>query len=135
MSDLAGNPDDFAILVGMVDADPATGCWLWRGRVDRGYARVVALGVLSTVHRLIWQHARGQRLDRKIQLDHMCRNRDCVRPAHMDPVTNAENQRRVTRRNREQITVCPQGHVLDGENGVQTANGGTICVSCCKIGA
>lgn len=130
---LAGNPDEIQILGGMVDASPATGCWNWRGRVDRGYGRVVAEGVLRSLHRLVWISVHGD-LPSRVQLDHMCRNRACVRPAHMDPVTNAENQRRVFRRHRVQITVCPQGHVLDGENGIPTEAGGLICATCCQTG-
>lgn len=74
------------------------GCWLWSGAHDRtGYAKVTAkIGdhVLSSgAHRLVYHFAVGPIPD-GLDLDHLCRNRGCVRPDHLEPVSHAENVQR-----------------------------------------
>jgi hypothetical protein len=65
-------------------------CWLWRAHVmrngygyfDKGYA-----------HRWAYQHMVAE-IPEGLELDHLCRVRNCVNPYHLEPVTHAENHRR-----------------------------------------
>jgi hypothetical protein len=69
-------------------------CWEWTSaRTPSGYARVKRQGRDSQAHRVAYEVHVGPIPD-GLELDHLCRNRGCVRPDHLEPVTHAENMRR-----------------------------------------
>ena len=74
-------------------------CWLWAGGVNQwGYGtfrRTLSPGVHRSVlaHRRAWELLVGP-IAEGLTLDHLCEERLCVRPSHLEPVTNAENVRR-----------------------------------------
>lgn len=75
-----------------------TGCWEWTGPMDRsGYGLIrITIGgrVRSTgAHRASWIAHRGP-IPMGLQIDHLCFNRKCINPAHLEPVTTQENTRR-----------------------------------------
>ena len=73
----------------MIDDD--TGCWLWLARSSRnGYGRISVCGVERQAHRVLWSLLFGPLPDRTV-LDHLCRNRHCINPAHLEPVSIREN--------------------------------------------
>jgi hypothetical protein len=69
-------------------------CWVWISRRNAGgYGEFKHKGVKHKAHRWIWETLHGE-LPEDIVVDHLCRNRACVRPAHLEPKTNTENMRR-----------------------------------------
>lgn len=73
------------------------GCWNWTGAISKGYgnftyAREGKRKAYST-HRLAYRVLMGDPPDGMV-LDHLCRNRPCCNPAHMELVTNTENLKR-----------------------------------------
>src|SRR5206468_154186 len=77
----------------VVDAE--TGCHVWTGQTDRGgYGRItVGLGAdkrPTRVHIVAFEHIRGA-VPGGMVLDHLCRNRRCCNPDHLEPVTRREN--------------------------------------------
>jgi hypothetical protein len=69
------------------------GCWLWVGSLRGGYGRVRFNGKLVEAHRLSYEHHVGKIPDGLV-IDHLCRNRSCINPEHLEVVTEAENIRR-----------------------------------------
>lgn len=73
--------------------DRSGDCWVWQGRLDAdGYGSFSVDGRTRRVHR--WWYDLQVGIPRGLELDHLCRNRACVRLTHLEPVTHAENVRR-----------------------------------------
>lgn len=97
--------------------EPNSGCWLWDGYVTRsGYARAMANRKGYAVHRVFYTAHNGE-IPPGLVLDHLCRVRSCVNPAHLEAVTNEENIRRGEGGLHMRIrTHCPHGHEYTPEN-------------------
>lgn len=74
---------------------PAEGCWEWirQRRTDVGYGRFFYQGKVRLAHRFSYEMHVGP-IPSGYELDHLCRNRACIRPDHLEPVTHSENARR-----------------------------------------
>lgn len=90
------------------------GCWEWSGKVmTNGYARIYVNGRDQLVHRVMYERVVGPIPDGLV-IDHLCRNKRCVRPLHLETVTIAENLLRGE--SNAHKTHCPKGHPYAGEN-------------------
>ena len=104
-----------------VAVDDRSGCWPWRGdkgRYGYGLAPADAEGRRTGAHRLLYQELVGP-IDPELTLDHLCRNRICVNPAHMEPVSRWESVRRGTNHAAQGLrrSTCPRGHPYDMVDG------------------
>lgn len=113
------------------------GCWLWRAsRTRHGYGRygkgrrVDGWGV---AHKCGWEFIHGP-VPEGLELDHLCRVPSCVNPAHLEPVSHAENIIRGDNGNRNGLCRrnlhpwIPENIYLDGGRG----NGNQRCKECRK---
>lgn len=109
-----------------------TGCWEWNLRLDRdGYGQIGIHGKNWLAHRASYTIFVGPIPD-GMQLDHLCRNRRCVNPEHLEPVTQLENGLRG-----ESICVknmlknkCVNGHEFTPDNTYIRKGGWRACRIC-----
>lgn len=110
----------------------AEDCWEWTGSRDKdgyGFAKAkdsTGRRVHVGAHRIAYLLAAGS-MDPAAVLDHLCRNRACCNPAHLEPVTNGENVRRGNLVNRE---TCRSGRHPWGPGSFRVVSGRRVCLGC-----
>ena len=112
-----------------------SGCWLWLGYLEDGYARARHNGKKTLLHRVSYELVNGQIAD-NLEVDHLCRNRSCLNPDHLEAVTHKENVLRGVSFSAENSKkkFCVNGHPLSGNNLVVYSDGARRCKTCLKIG-
>ena len=100
-------------------------CWLWTGgKTPGGYGKFWNGKREEVAHRFAYRLLAGA-FDETLDLDHLCRVRHCVNPAHLEAVTNRENMIRGESPSARQFraAVCKYGHPLQGDNVISTKSG------------
>ena len=114
----------------------ADGCWHWCSNTTKrinGYGRINRDGRMQLAHRYLYEHYRGPIPD-GLTLDHLCRNRLCVNPHHLEPTTARENALRgvgPTAVNAK-MAICRRGHPFNDANTYYTKSGSRQCRPCCR---
>lgn len=111
-------------------ANPPNQCWVWegskQGRSPHFYGCLRYKGRRRQVHRLAYELIKGPVPD-GLELDHLCRNKLCFNPAHLEPVTHAENVARAT------LERCRNGHEYTPENiYIRPSDGRKRCRACAR---
>ncbi len=98
-------------------------CWEWTASTNKwGYGQVMIAHRNRGVHRYVWEQLVGP-IPEGMQLDHLCRNRRCANPDHLEVVTPCENVRRGYK---VRTSRCVKGH----EDWVVTSQGRRQCRRC-----
>lgn len=109
-------------------------CWIWKAQINTaGYGIFWFNGKNTRAHRYAFETVRKE-IPMGLQLDHLCRNRACVNPYHLEPVTQSVNSSRGRGRlsaklRTRKITCCPRGHMYDEKNTI-IKRGARHCREC-----
>jgi hypothetical protein len=120
--------------------DKSGSCWVWTGACDpNGYGRAGRFvnGSGDYAHRAAYILAGGQ-IGPGLQLDHLCRNKACVNPAHLEAVSARENILRspvALAAVNARKSACPQGHPYDAANTYWSHGGRHRSCRACRLAA
>lgn len=113
-------------------------CWTWTGKLRKDGYGVIAEGNMSRrelrAHRVSYELRNGP-IPEGLTIDHLCRNRACVNPDHLEAIERSANVLRgigpaaVNRRK----TICKRGHPLTPKNVYVTKSGYRNCRTCAKL--
>ncbi|KKN34593.1 hypothetical protein LCGC14_0792330 [marine sediment metagenome] len=119
------------------DVNPQ-GCWGWSDILSKDDYAYISIGGRKgkklLAHRVLYELFIGV-ISTDMDLDHLCRNRFCVRPEHQEPVTRQTNLLRgeTLAALHASTTHCPQGHPYDIFNTRITSDGRRVCKICNNI--
>jgi len=113
-----------------VDIQDVESCWNWTGSLmSKGYGQFSVgprVGHKNLrAHRVAYELTAGT-IPSGMDLDHLCRNRRCVNPAHLEPVSASVNNKRAGAAR----THCARGHAMETGNIAKGRNGTKECRAC-----
>lgn len=101
-----------------------SGCWVWTGAVSDGYGRFGLVTRSQRAHRVAYEWLVAP-VPPGLVLDHLCLNRACVNPYHLDPVPPQINSARAA----ASRTACRRGHEFTNDN-TYVHGGKRFCRTC-----
>ena len=119
-----------------IDYEHLGACWFWMAAKTNGYGVVQHNGRVQRAHRVVYEHLVGP-IPVGLELDHLCRNRACVNPAHLEPVTGKDNIARGESMSalHSRQTHCRAGHEFTPDNTYLRKRGHNterFCRECCR---
>lgn len=104
-------------------------CWTWIAAVNsRGYGSFGHEGRIWSTHRLTYTLLVGE-IPTGLQIDHLCSNKRCCNPSHLEPVTAKVNRSRTAQ---AQKTMCKRGHPLSGSNLIVKSRPNGLSIRNCR---
>lgn len=111
-------------------------CWYWTGSISgTGYGQIGSRDKVLVAHRVVYETLVGQ-IPKGLHLDHLCRNKLCVNPQHLEPVSPKVNILRgvgLAAVNSRKVKCTKFGHPLSGVNLYVDPRGKRECRECRKV--
>jgi hypothetical protein len=113
-------------------------CWIWtRGKFTNGYGAFTLKDHMVGAHKYSYELLNGKIPD-NLEPDHLCRNKSCVNPSHIEVVTHRENVKRgilpeINKLRARAITHCNHGHPFDTANTHISVDGWRVCRICQRL--
>lgn len=115
-------------------------CWVWLGSLNHaGYGRIMVNGKRQMVHCYSYETLMGKSIPSGLVIDHLCRNRRCINPSHLEPKTRKENilapgslSSVAIIKFQKTKTHCPSGHKYTTENTYLNKRGHRHCKVCTR---
>lgn len=119
-----------------VKVDRTQDCWIWLGlrKKNSRYGKFWANGKMMPTHRYSYEQSNGP-IPVGLEIDHLCRRPECIRPDHLEAVTHRENNKRsksITSLNSVK-THCLRGHIFDLFNTRVDLYGKRVCRTCKRL--
>lgn len=119
----------------------STGCWEWTAAKRNGYGTIHTGSVkdgtkrMSMAHRVMYEQTTGVEIPDGLEIDHLCMNKVCVNPDHLEAVTPRVNKLRADgfAGLNARKTLCVRGHLFDEENTRIEYRGRRRCRTCDEI--
>lgn len=119
-------------LLRQIKLDPEARCWVWLGGRRNSYGAIKVKGKSKLAHRVSYETFVGP-IPPGLTIDHLCRQRLCINPKHLEPVTMAENHRRGAQvALRVPKTHCINGHAYTPDNIYLDRKGVNRCMECAR---
>lgn len=115
------NKNDLLRFQKYIELDLLEGCWLWKSNInENGYGYFKINYKNMRAHRVSYQYWNGP-ISKNYEIDHLCRNRSCVNPQHLEAVTHQENTKRGLQskphlNQHVNKTHCKRGHEFNEKN-------------------
>lgn len=129
-------------IIKAVKINLTNGCWEWQRPLSEGYGYLPFKSTRRNIraHRLSYEIFKGS-IPKGLTVDHLCCNRKCCNPDHLEVVTRGENARRgkgleITHNKRRLRTHCKNGHEYTSENTrIDNSKGrnARVCRICAKL--
>ena len=115
-------PENLQRFYSKISKDNNSNCWLWIGKTDRNkYGWFSKNNQWYSAHRIAYMLKFGD-IDSSLTIDHLCHNRSCVNPDHLEQISLQEN---IQRGGNSLKTHCPRGHKYD-----KIKDGRRVCSFC-----
>lgn len=113
---------------------PRGKCWVWQGgKSNSGYGVMKLFGKMASPHRVAWEWMYAQPIPQSLDIDHLCRNRLCCNPLHLEPVTRSVNNTRGLIGGKKRVDDrCSRGHLVKGQNAKKNGNN-ILCRICQNV--
>ncbi len=118
-----------------ITINSSNGCWEWQASLTtNGYGQIMVDKRKCYAHRIAYEVFVGE-IPSDLEIDHLCCNKRCINPQHLETVTSRENTARHFNNwiDARSASHCKRGHEYTAANTLKRPNGGRACRTCSVV--